>query len=117
MKKKIRIKRVYEKVSSGDGIRILVDRIWPRGVKKEDLKPDYWIKEIAPSTELRKWFSHEPDKWEKFKKKYFSELKEKKSVCRDLLDKGENITLLYSARDEKYNQAAALKEFLKKEIL
>jgi uncharacterized protein YeaO (DUF488 family) len=117
MEKKIKIKRVYDKTSKDDGIRILVDRIWPRGIKKEELKLDNWVKEIAPSNELRKWFSHKPEKWEEFKIKYFKELKQKKSLCEGLLTKENNITLLYSAKDKEHNQAVALKEFLEEEIL
>jgi uncharacterized protein YeaO (DUF488 family) len=117
MKKKIKIKRVYDSAAKEDGTRILVDRIWPRGLKKEDIKLDEWVKEIAPSTELRKWFSHEPEKWKDFRKKYFEELGKKKHFCKELLEKGNNsITLLYSAKDRKHNQAMALKEFLEKEI-
>jgi uncharacterized protein YeaO (DUF488 family) len=118
MKKKIKVKRVYDEISGSDGTRILVDRIWPRGIKKEYLKLDSWVKEIAPSTELRKWFSHKPEKWEGFRKKYFIELKKKKNLCEELIANGKNnITLLYSAKDKKHNQAIALKEFLEKEIL
>jgi uncharacterized protein YeaO (DUF488 family) len=115
--KRIKIKRVYDKAEKEDGVRILVDRIWPRGIKKKDLKVDDWFKEIAPSTELRKWFSHDPVKWKSFKKKYFTELKKKKSLCNELLKKGKtNLTLLYSAKDIENNQAAALKEFLESEL-
>jgi uncharacterized protein YeaO (DUF488 family) len=118
VKKRIKVKRVYDLPTKEDGSRILVDRIWPRGLKKEDLKLDDWIKEVAPSTELRKWFAHQPEKWEEFKKKYFVELKKKRNLCEELLTKRENnITLLYSAKDKRHNQAIALREFLGKEIL
>ncbi len=114
---KIKIKRVYDKSEKTDGYRILVDRIWPRGIKKNELIYNEWLKEIAPSTELRKWFAHDPGKWEEFKSKYFSELKNKKSLSSQILKNGNNtITLLYSAKDIKHNQAVALKEFLEKEI-
>lgn len=117
MKKKIRVKRVYNSATKEDGIRILVDRIWPRGLKKEDIKLDEWVKEVAPSTELRKWFSHEHKKWEGFRKKYFEELKKKKHLCKKLAKGNNNITLLYSAKDTEHNQAIVLKEFLEEEIL
>ena len=111
--KMIKIKRVYEKAEESDGIRILVDRLWPRGIKKE--KVDYWLKEISPSNELRKWFSHDFNKWEEFKNKYFNELNSKKELINFLLElikKNSNVTLLYSAKEEKYNNAVALKEYL-----
>ena len=111
--KMIKIKRVYEKAEESDGIRILVDRLWPRGIKKA--KVDYWLKEISPSNELRKWFSHDFNKWEEFKNKYFNELNSKKELINFLLEiikKNSNVTLLYSAKEEKYNNAVALKEYL-----
>jgi len=113
--KMIKIKRVYEKAEESDGIRILVDRLWPRGIKKEEAKVDYWLKEISPSNELRKWFSHDFNKWEEFKNKYFNELNSKKELINFLLElikKNSNVTLLYSAKEEKYNNAVALKEYL-----
>ncbi|MFP3144476.1 MAG: DUF488 domain-containing protein [Caldisphaera sp.] len=111
----IKIKRVYEKAEESDGIRILVDRLWPRGIKKEEAKVNYWLKEISPSNELRKWFSHDFNKWEEFKNKYFNELNSKKELINFLLElikKNSNVTLLYSAKEEKYNNAVALKEYL-----
>ena len=109
----IATKRLYEPVVPADGYRILVDRIWPRGVKKEDLQHDEWLKELAPSTELRRWFNHSPDKWTEFKALYFAELREQKPKVQKLLSEGHvKITLLYGARDEKYNQAIALKAYL-----
>lgn len=108
----LKLKRVYDDVSKQDGKRILVDGIWPRGVKKEDLEHDEWYKDLAPSTELRKWFDHDPDKWQEFKKKYRKELKDQK----ELLDKikedadGHNVTLLYAAKDTEHNQAVVIKE-------
>ena len=111
----IKTKRVYEDYEAGDGVRILVDRIWPRGIKKESVKIDLWMKEIAPSGELRKWFAHDPAKWNDFKKKYFTELKVNKELCEELKGKAKNtLTLLYSAKDVEHNQASALKEFLDK---
>lgn len=108
----IRVKRVYEPPSPADGDRILVDRLWPRGIRKSDLKGE-WVKEIAPSTELRKWFNHEQPKWKDFKKRYFAELKGNAAVD-SLRDRARNgrVTLLYAAKDEEQNHALVLKEYL-----
>ncbi len=115
MAKEIKVKRIYEAYSRHDGERILVDRLWPRGIKKENAKIDFWMKEIAPSNELRNWFSHDPNKWNEFKKRYFIELQKNKALCEELLSKSNRvITLLYAAKDENHNQAIALKEFLEK---
>lgn len=110
----IGIKRIYEPAESGDGLRILVDRVWPRGMSKEDAKLDFWDKDIAPSTPLRKWFSHDPAKWEEFKKRYFLELDAMPATVETLRQKtGKGkTTLLYSARNTENNQAAALREYL-----
>ena len=111
-----KIKRVYEEHSKEDGIRILVDRLWPRGLTKEKAKVDVWIKEIAPSTELRKWFAHDPDKWEGFRKRYQQELKKNKeqvALLKDHLKKG-TVTLVYAAKDEDHNEAIVLKEMFSK---
>lgn len=112
----LKIKRLYEEKNSQDGIRILVDGVWPRGVKKEDLDYDEWYKELAPSTELRKWFNHDPDKWDTFKEKYFKELNSHKDLIKKIKEKsnGHNVTLIYGAKNEKYNQAVALKEYIEK---
>lgn len=109
-----RTKRVYDAVSKMDGHRVLVDRVWPRGIKKEQLQADEWKKSLAPSSDLRKWFKHDPDKWEQFKQRYFGELAQQPNEINELLEKGNghNVTLLYSAKDEKHNNAIALKEFL-----
>ncbi|MEK4554138.1 MULTISPECIES: DUF488 domain-containing protein [Jeotgalicoccus] len=110
----LKLKRVYDDVSQQDGKRILVDGVWPRGIKKEDLEHDEWYKEIAPSSDLRKWFDHDPDKWEEFKKKYKKELKEQKDLV-DQIKKdsdGHNVTLLYAAKDEEHNQAVVIKEYI-----
>ena len=107
------IKRVYDKPEKRDGRRILVDRVWPRGLTKEKASVDLWLKEIAPSTELRKWFGHDPAKWEGFRKRYIGELKENKeqvSVLKEALKKGK-VTLVYGAKDEEHNQALVIKEF------
>lgn len=115
---KINLKRVYDPVSKEDGVRILVERLWPRGVKKEDLKMDEWLKEVAPSTNLRKWFSHDPTKWKGFKKKYFEELNENPEALEPILKalhKG-SVTLLYSSKDTEHNNAVCLKNYLEENI-
>ncbi len=110
----LKTKRVYDDSSSQDGKRILVDGVWPRGIKKEDLDHDEWHKSLAPSNDLRKWFNHDPEKWETFKKDYFKELKEHKELLETLRKEsdGHNVTLLYSAKDTQYNQAEAIKEYV-----
>lgn len=111
---KIKTKRIYEPAADSDGFRILVDRLWPRGMKKEEVHIDLWLKEVAPSTELRKWFNHEPEKWEQFMEKYHAELKGAAAFEEliALAEKHKTLTLLYGAKDEQYNQAVALKQFL-----
>lgn len=112
----IQIKRIYEDATKNDGTRILVDRIWPRGVSKEDAKLDDWMKEIAPSTELRKWYDHKVDRFQEFSKKYETELKNNSALVKELQSKaeGKRLTLLYGAKDEEHNQAVVLKKFLLK---
>lgn len=110
-------KRVYEPAEAVDGFRVLVDRVWPRGLSKDQVAADRWLKELAPSTDLRKWFGHDPEKWSQFKERYFEELKENEPFMRQLLDEaGEagkgRITLLYASRDVDHNQAVALREYL-----
>jgi uncharacterized protein YeaO (DUF488 family) len=110
----MKIKRVYEKPEKDDGIRILVDRLWPRGLTKEKAAIDLWLKDIAPSTELRKWFDHDPEKWKEFRKRYSDELKkneEQVSRLKDQMKKG-TVTLVYGAKDEEHNEALVLKELL-----
>lgn len=112
----INIKRVYEKPDKEDGYRILVDRLWPRGLTKEKANVDLWLKEIAPSTGLRKWFGHEPAKWNDFKKKYVAELNENKesvSVLKEKMKKG-TVTLLYGAKDREHNEALVLLHYTTK---
>jgi uncharacterized protein YeaO (DUF488 family) len=108
----LRIKRVYEPADKSDGVRILVDRLWPRGVKKTEI--DLWIKDVAPSHALRKWFRHEPRKWGEFRSRYRKELATKKEVLVELRAavKGRPATLLYGTKDETHNQAMVLAEFL-----
>jgi uncharacterized protein YeaO (DUF488 family) len=108
----VKIKRVYERPSEDDGIRILVDRLWPRGLTKEKARVDLWLKDIAPSTELRKWFAHDPSKWDEFKKRYLGELKangEQVLLLKQEIDKGV-VTLVYGAKDEQHNEARVLLE-------
>ncbi len=109
----IAIKRVYESFSKADGYRILVDRLWPRGIKKEDAHVDLWLKEVAPSTALRKWFNHEPEKWKSFLTKYNAELKGSAALeeLQALRKQHKTVTLLYGAKNEQHNQAVALKQF------
>ncbi|WP_066729743.1 DUF488 domain-containing protein [Desulfuromonas sp. DDH964] len=112
----IAVKRAYEEPSAKDGRRILVDRIWPRGRSKEVMQLDAWLKEVAPSDELRKWFGHEPEKWPEFKRRYFAELDdhpEAVAELRGLLGRG-RVTLVFGARDEAHNNAVALKEYLER---
>ena len=110
----VKIKRAYEPPSRDDGKRILVDRLWPRGLKKEDAHIDEWIKEIAPSTELRKWFGHDPEKWERFKTRFFSELREKQDLADGIVNASRKgtVTFLFGSKEERFNNAAALKEYI-----
>jgi uncharacterized protein YeaO (DUF488 family) len=108
----IKIKRVYEQPDKDDGRRILVDRLWPRGLTKEKASVDLWLKDIAPSTELRKWYGHDPDKWEEFKERYLSELKgnsEQIWLLKQEMEKGV-VTLVYGAKDEEHNEAVVIQE-------
>lgn len=110
----IKIKRAYEKAEKSDGYRILVDRLWPRGISKEKAHLDLWIKDIAPSTELRKWFGHDPKKWEDFKRRYQKELAGKKELINQLkgLEKKHKIlTLIYGAKDTEHNEAVVLAQW------
>ena len=114
----IKTKRTYDKPQPGDGLRILVDRIWPRGLKKTEFKMDLWQKDISPSSLLRKWFNHDESKWDEFKNRYYNELQDKKESIGLLLDKAEKgtITLLYSSKEDRYNNAIALKEYLEAKL-
>jgi uncharacterized protein YeaO (DUF488 family) len=110
----IKIKRIYEAPTAEDGIRILIDRLWPRGLSKNSAKVDLWLKEIAPTDKLRKWFAHDPKKWIEFKQKYFKELNPNQERV-DLIikkAKGGNVTLLFGAKEERFNNAVALKEYV-----
>ncbi len=111
----IQLRRVYERPRRGDGCRVLVDRVWPRGVSKDDLELDEWRKEVAPSTRLRKWFGHDPERWKEFQMRYFTELEGKPSAVRKLVERVRRgrITLIYAARDEDHNNAVALSAYLR----
>ena len=108
----LRLKRAYEPPASSDGVRILVDRLWPRGVSKEEASLDEWEKDIAPSTELRKWFGHDPARWTEFQRRYRAELKEHADVLKHIraLAKSHTVTLVYSAHDEEHNDAVVFKD-------
>lgn len=114
---KIAIKRVYEEPVPGDGARILVDRLWPRGVSKERAKLDLWLKDIAPSTELREWFGHDPEKWVEFQEKYKIELannKEPVAALKKIVKQNKTVTLLYAAKDAEHNEAVVIANLLSK---
>lgn len=111
---RVRIKRAYEAPSADDGTRVLVDRLWPRGVRKADAAIDHWAKELAPSTELRKWFGHDPARWAEFRRRYAAELREQGEALerlRALAEKGP-VTLVYAAHDEEHNDAVVLRDVL-----
>ena len=115
----IQVKRIYDSVTEDDGYRVLIDRLWPRGFSKEDAKVDLWMKEIAPSTELRKWFHHDPDKWKEFQQRYKDEVVNKKELIDQLLKLEKEkkvITLLFSAKDREKNQAMVLIEVLRDKV-
>jgi uncharacterized protein YeaO (DUF488 family) len=112
----IQIKRVYEPSTKEDGARFLVERLWPRGMKKEALHMDAWCKDLAPSHDLRRWFNHDPAKWKEFQRRYWAELADNPAACQPLLDAAQqgNITLLYSAHDTEHNNAISLKSHLER---
>ncbi len=110
----IQLKRVYEKPSRTDGLRILVDRLWPRGLSKERAAVEKWLKDVAPSTDLRRWFAHDPAKWKQFQARYRKELREKTDALELLKEMSaeHTVTLVYGARDEEHNEAVVLKRVL-----
>ena len=112
----IRIKRVYDKPEAGDGVRILVERLWPRGLSKKEAKVDIWLKGASPSTELRKWFSHDRAKWEEFRRRYNHELDQNREAVTELLKitEGSDATFVYGSKEKEYNSAAALKDYIEK---
>lgn len=114
----LKVKRVYEAVERSDGTRFLVERLWPRGMKKEDLKMDAWLKDVAPSDNLRRWFGHDPPRWIEFQKRYQAELAGNPNAWKPILEaaKQGDVTLLYSARDIEHNNALVLKSFLEKHL-
>jgi len=115
----IRIKRVYDAPAKEDGARFLVERLWPRGMKKESLHMTAWYKEVAPSNELRRWFSHDPDKWKDFQRRYRAELTANRAAWEPLLNAAEqgDITLLYSAHDTEHNNAVVLEAYLEERLI
>jgi uncharacterized protein YeaO (DUF488 family) len=114
----IRIKRVYEPAEPKDGTRILVDRLWPRGIAKKALRLDSWYKGVAPSSELRKWFNHDPARWDEFRRRYFAELDSNPTTWSSLAElvRSGNVTLLYSAKNEGHNNAEALRDYLESKL-
>ncbi len=114
----IKLKRAYERAAANDGKRFLVERLWPRGVKKTDLPLDAWIKDVAPSDDLRRWFSHDPDKWEEFRRRYFAELDRAASAWEPILREARHgaVTLVYSSRDTEHNNAVALKDYIERKM-
>ncbi|HLM83767.1 MAG TPA: DUF488 family protein [Candidatus Bathyarchaeia archaeon] len=115
-KTKLKLKRAYEKPEKGDGYRILIDRLWPRGLAKKEAKIDLWMKDVAPSNELRKWFGHDPEKWAEFQKRYKLELVKAKDPANDLkktIREKKIVTLVYSAANDAHNNAVALKKLLR----
>ncbi len=113
---KLKLKRVYDPPASDDGTRVLVDRLWPRGLSKEKAKVEEWPKDVAPSDSLRKWFGHDPERWNEFEKRYFKELDEKPDVRKTVIPSSKKgaVTLVYGAKDEEHNNAVALKDYLEK---
>ena len=113
---KLQLKRVYEEPAKQDGFRFLVERLWPRGIKKSALADAVWLKDVAPSAELRKWFHHDPERWTEFRKRYFAELKQREDSLSPILEAARKgaVTLLYSSHDTEHNNAVALKEFLER---
>lgn len=114
---RLKLKRAYETPTADDGIRVLVDRLWPRGIKKSEAAIDHWLKELAPSTELRKWFGHDPARWSEFRRRYVAEIEEHRDELdrlRGLMSEG-RITLVYSAHDQTHNDAVVLGEMLLKQ--
>ncbi|MGH6944125.1 MAG: DUF488 domain-containing protein [Geminicoccaceae bacterium] len=114
----IDLKRAYDPAAASDGHRILIDRIWPRGVTKEELKVDAWLKDLAPSTGLRKWFGHDPKKWDEFRKRYAGELEQRSDALEQLAEiaKAGHVTLVFGAKDTLHNNAVALKEHLERRL-
>lgn len=114
----VRIKRIYEPAEEGDGVRILIDRIWPRGISRYDARISFWEKDAAPTTELRKWFKHEPERWQEFRRRYRTELQHNPAAkALRTFAKRRTVTLVYAARDEEHNHARVLAAFLRRPAL
>ncbi len=115
----IHCKRIYEPPGSDDGLRVLVDRLWPRGVSRERGQVDWWFREIAPSTELRRWFSHDPERWDEFRRRYYRELDDRPQQVMEMLSRARQagvVTLLYAARDEEHSHALVLRDYLQAHV-
>jgi uncharacterized protein YeaO (DUF488 family) len=115
----IKLERIYDNPKGGDAFRILVDRLWPRGLSKDKVRVDLWLKDIAPSNSLRKWFGHDEKKWDEFKRKYFKELDKNNDAVNTIIKTAQeqnSITLLYATKEERFNNAVALKEYLEEKI-
>jgi uncharacterized protein YeaO (DUF488 family) len=114
----LKLKRAYDPASKTDGTRVLVERLWPRGLSKAKLRVDAWLKDVGPSTELRKWFSHDPEKWSRFRARYFRELDSQPNAWRPILSAARRgrVTLVYSSHDEQHNNAVALQDYLRAKL-
>ena len=114
----IKLKRAYDPPAADGGLRFLVDRLWPRGVKRDHLELEDWLKEVAPSGDLRRWFGHDPQKWDEFRQRYFAELDGKPETWQPILEaaRQQDVTLVYGARDTEHNDAVALKAYLENEL-
>lgn len=114
----IKLKRAYEPQDASDGVRFLVERLWPRGKKKSDLRLDGWLKDVAPSTDLRKWFAHDPAKWAEFQHRYFAELDSKPEAWQQIAETARHgiVTLIFSSHDSEHNNARALKGYLEQKL-
>ena len=114
----IRLKRIYEEPNKNDGLRILVERLWPRGVSKKDAALDMWIKDAAPSAELRNWFKHDPEKWEEFRKLYYKELDSKHGIVNEIIELSRKgiITFVLASKETRFNNAAALKQYIDNQL-
>lgn len=114
----LKLKRAYDPASKTDGTRLLVERLWPRGLSKAKLRVDAWLKDVGPSTELRKWFSHDPEKWSRFRTRYFRELDSQPNAWRPIVSaaRRRRVTLVYSSHDEQHNNAVALKDYLRAKL-
>ena len=114
----IELKRAYDPPAASDGWRVLVDRIWPRGIAREDLRVDAWLKDLAPSAELRKWFAHDPKRWDEFRQRYARELEQRRDAVEQLVERARagRVTLVFGARDVEHSNAAALKEYLERRL-